>query len=71
MMDCREERRLKPYTISPKLHVPSHIQRPPYVDTGEMPWGEKPEVHNPEVSHFLQSASRVIITLTVIVALSN
>lgn len=49
--DCsREDRKLRPYTISPRLHVPSSIEKPSYVDTGEMPWGQEPEVHNPEVS---------------------
>lgn len=55
---CRKEkkaevakvaRELTPHPISPRLQVPSHIRKPPYVDTGEMPWGKDQEIHTPEV----------------------
>lgn len=41
-------RELTPHPISPRLQVPSHIRKPPYVDTGEMPWGKDQEIHTPE-----------------------
>lgn len=40
---------LKPGKISPKLEVPEHILRPPYVKTGENPWIEQIQVHNAQV----------------------
>lgn len=50
---CRDKgdnsARLVPHKVSPRLLVPSHVERPPYVDTGKMPWGGKPEVHDAEV----------------------
>ena len=42
--------RLKPHTVSPRLAVPPNIQRPPYVDTGENPWSDEPQIHDAEVS---------------------
>ena len=48
-MATKESRALKPHSISSRLPVPSHIRKPPYVDTGEMPWGKDPEIPSPEV----------------------
>ena len=42
--------RLKPHTVSPRLAVPPGIPRPPYVDTGESPWSDDPQIHDAEVS---------------------
>jgi hypothetical protein len=41
--------RLKPHTVSPRLAVPPSIPRPPYVDTGENPWSDDPQIHDAEV----------------------
>ena len=48
---CREDgrARLKPHTVSPRLAVPEHIMRPPYVDTGENPFFEEIQVHDAQV----------------------
>lgn len=48
---CRDPGRelLKPGQLSPMLEVPEHIQRPPYVGTGENPWIETIQVHTKEV----------------------
>ena len=37
--------------MSPRLAVPQHIPRPPYVDTGENPWFDGIQVHDGEVIH--------------------
>lgn len=49
--DCREAERakLKPHTVSPRLAVPTHIMRPPYVDTGENPFYDEIQVHDAQV----------------------
>lgn len=40
---------LRPHKVSPRLVVPPHIPRPPYVDTGENPWFDDIQVHDGEV----------------------
>lgn len=35
--------------MSPRLAVPEHIMRPPYVDTGENPFFEEIQVHDAQV----------------------
>ena len=48
---CRGSSRtpLKQGHISPRLEVPEHIMRPPYVKTEENPWIEQIQVHNAQV----------------------
>ncbi|CAA0840944.1 Methionine aminopeptidase 1D-chloroplastic/mitochondrial [Striga hermonthica] len=42
-----KRKRLKPGKVSPRRPVPSHIQRPPYVDSEIPPGiGSKPEIHD-------------------------
>lgn len=55
---CRDPGRelLKPGHLSPMLEVPEHIQRPPYVGTGENPWIETIQVHNREVGALFTSS---------------
>lgn len=45
-----KDQKLTPHTVSPRLPVPANIQKPPYVDTGETPWGKEPAIHDAEVS---------------------
>ncbi|KAK9845717.1 hypothetical protein WJX81_000402 [Elliptochloris bilobata] len=40
--------KLKPHTVSPRLAVPAHIMRPPYVDTGKNPFYDEVQVHDAE-----------------------
>ena len=40
---------LRPHKVSPRLAVPPEIGRPPYVDTGQAPWSDEPEIHDQEV----------------------
>ena len=41
--------KLRPHTVSPRLAVPEHIMRPPYVDTGENPFYDEVQVHDAQV----------------------
>lgn len=36
--------------VSSRLPVPDRIVKPSYVDQGQMPWGEQPEIHDAEVA---------------------
>lgn len=50
---------LKPGIISPRLDVPKHIARPPYVDTGENPWFEQIQVHKPNELKKMRAACKL------------
>ena len=40
-------RRLRPGKVSPRLSIPNHIQRPPYVNTRQRPhMNNGPEIHD-------------------------
>jgi len=45
--------KLRPHTVSPRLAVPEHIMRPPYVDTGENPFYDEVQVHDAQVRSHL------------------
>eukprot|EP00249_Psilotum_nudum_P007537 c20638_g1_i1 orf=177-1268(+) len=49
-LEYKEKRpRLKPGKVSPRLHVPDHITKPPYVNSTEMPeFCEERQVHDDE-----------------------
>ncbi len=50
--------KLRPHTVSPRLAVPEHIMRPPYVDTGENPFYDEVQVHDAQVRSQLRRRTR-------------
>ncbi|BDA42409.1 Methionine aminopeptidase 1D, mitochondrial [Coccomyxa sp. Obi] len=50
---------LRPHKVSPRLAVPPHIPRPPYVDTGENPWFDDIQVHDAEGIQKMRAAGRL------------
>lgn len=55
-----KRKRLRPGKVSPCLHVPSHIQRPPYVNTRQFPGiSSGPEVHDERGIECMRASGRL------------
>ncbi|CAK0761962.1 Methionine aminopeptidase 1D, chloroplastic/mitochondrial [Coccomyxa viridis] len=50
---------LIPHKVSPRLAVPPEIGRPPYVDTGQAPWSDEPEIHDQEGVERMRASGRL------------
>lgn len=55
-----KRKRLVPGKVSPRLHVPDHIMKPPYVNSRQLPGiASGPEIHDERGIECMQAAGRL------------